>query len=62
MATNNKELTNKFKKVLVLNDHDESKEAWGVSFDGPNPDLEDYVECFSEDDAFKLRDLILKLS
>jgi len=47
--------------ILVLNDHDEGKESWGVSFDGPNPDLENYVECLCEEDAFRLKDLVLEL-
>jgi hypothetical protein len=48
-------------KVQVLNDQLENSEEWGVSFDGMNPKLKNYVECASKEDAFKLEKLINKL-
>jgi len=46
--------------VQVLNDQTKNGEKWGVSFDGNNPKLVNYVECASEEDAFKLQKLLKK--
>jgi len=47
--------------VLVTCDEEENRTVWGVSFDGHNPELKNYVECLSEKDAWKLQNLITKL-
>lgn len=44
--------------VIVIEDSDEERTRWGVSFDGPNPEPDFYVECASEGDAWKLKELI----
>lgn len=47
--------------VLVVKDYNEKLiQSWGVSFNGINPELKDYVECASEEDAFKLQKLLKK--
>lgn len=44
--------------VLVLESHEEDGVKWGVSFTDHNPELKDYVECATKEDAFKLKRLI----
>lgn len=44
--------------AIVLESNNENGTEWGVSFTNHNPELKDYVECASEEDAFKLERLI----
>jgi hypothetical protein len=37
-----------------------NKPEWGISFDGINPNKNNYVKCESEKDAYKLKLLIEK--
>ena len=37
-----------------------NKSEWGISFDGINPNKNNYVKCESEKDAYKLKLLIEK--
>ena len=37
-----------------------NQQEWGISFDGINPDMKNYVKCESEKDAYKLKLLIEK--
>ncbi len=46
------------KKTVVIEIQDENGVEWGVSFDGPNPEADKYVQCASKDDAFRLKRLI----
>ena len=44
--------------LLTLSENNKSE--WGISFDGINPDMKNYVKCESEKDAYKLKLLIEK--
>lgn len=47
---------NKLRSPVLIEDGSDS--SWGVSFDGHNPDCQNFVKCASRDDAVKLMDLI----
>ena len=44
--------------VVVVNENPSTTNEWGVSFTNHNPELKDYVRCASEEDAFKLKQII----
>ena len=44
--------------LLTLSEN--NKQEWGISFDSINPEMENYVKCESEKDAYKLKLLIEK--
>jgi hypothetical protein len=41
--------------VQVIEMHDEDGVEWGISFDGPNPNEEDYFEMMDGESAFRLK-------
>lgn len=45
---------------MVVTEVDKSGTEWGVSFGGPNPELEEYVKVEDRESAFKLVGLIDK--
>lgn len=50
-------MNNKYRPLIVVADGlpDDPKTEWGVSFTSHNPELEDYVACKTQLDAFKLK-------
>ncbi|HMV01605.1 MAG TPA: hypothetical protein PLJ37_00625 [Chitinophagales bacterium] len=48
------------KSIVVIENQDKDGVEWAVSFNGPNPDICDYIRCYSPEDAFKLRGLVSK--
>lgn len=48
-------------KVIVCEDHDEPGVNWGISFNGNNPTDEEYFQCNTKEDAFRLAKMINSL-
>ncbi len=50
------------KDLIVIESHDENGTEYGLSFQGPNPPIEFFIQCFSLQEAFKLKELIEEFS
>ena len=45
---------------VLLTFSENNKQEWGISFGDINPEIENYVKCESEKDAYRLKSLIEK--
>jgi hypothetical protein len=49
-------------KVVVIETHEESGVEWGLSFNGYNPDFQDYYKMPDKETAFRLMERLTKSS
>lgn len=49
-------------KIIVLETHTDNGVEWGISFNGYNPEPEDYLRMVDKESAFKLRDKLAESS
>lgn len=43
---------------VLIESHEGDGVIWGVSFNGPNPERKDFVECASAEDAARLMNFL----
>jgi hypothetical protein len=44
--------------IIVIESPEKSGTEWGISFDGPNPNQEDYFKMPDKETAFRLKDYL----